>query len=483
MFLLAFNLINTRFRGATNYFVLASSLVFYAFTSSWLLIVILVSMIANYGLVAWLCAAQSSRKAAVIAGVVFNLGYLFAFKYACFVGLSTLPWWPGDVGACGEALPLGISFFTFQQLAYLIDLYRRTAPNQRPTLAGFGAFVTFFPHLIAGPITRHNELLQPMEQNEYRLSARAIELGLAVFMVGFVKKVLLADPLAQIANPIFEASKLGPLDAATAALGVVAFSGQIYFDFSGYSDMAVGIALMVGINLPWNFARPYSATSIIEFWRRWHITLSSWLRDYLYIPLGGSRRGSARRYLNLFVTMLLGGLWHGAALTFVAWGALHGTFLTVNHLVRDLSINLHLPRLAKIILVNLAVMFAWIFFRAEGFQSAWNMLASIANVDGKLVSRSHFQHFVDYIPFLDRIIDLSSMSAARMLLTFGGVIGGAYYLACAIDTQSIAETYEKWIVADQWGRRFLVMVPAALMVAAGIYVQGGGAVSFIYFNF
>ncbi len=482
LFLIGFAAVRKAWRPGLNYFVLLASLAFYAFWDARLLPIILISMVANYALAAWLVSA-ATRKTALIAGVVFNLGYLFAFKYACFAGLTQLSFWPADVGACGEALPLGISFFTFQQLAYLIDLHRGSAPRRLPTFAGFGAFVTFFPHLIAGPITRHNELLEPIEEKRYTLSARSLELGLAVFAVGFFKKVFLADPLAHLANPIFEASKTGTLDAATALIGVVSFSGQIYFDFSGYSDMAVGLALMVGIVLPWNFARPYAAASIIDFWRRWHITLSSWLRDYLYISLGGNRRGQVRRYINLFITMLLGGLWHGAAWTFVVWGALHGVYLAINHALRDVKIVLPMPVFLKIIATNAAVMVAWVFFRAEGFESAMNMFGSLRNLGFDRVTPQMFVGFVAYIPFLSDHLDPLVMHPNQLVATFGSIAAAGYLLAGLIDTQRIAGRHERWIDADDQLARTACMVCAALVLVLGFFIQGGGAASFIYFDF
>lgn len=248
-----------------------------------------------------------------------------------------------------EELPLGISFFTFQQLAYVVDVYRRKEEDKKtPSVVDFASFVTFFPHLIAGPITRSDELLRPIRLHAYRLSSQSLEIGLFVFSVGLIRKIVFADSFAKIADAVFDAASNGSIDAVSALFGIVAFTLQIYFDFSGYSEMAVGLALIIGIQLPWNFDVPYRSCSTREFWRRWHITLSNLLRDYLYIPLGGSRTGEVRKYLNILITMALGGLWHGASWTFVAWGLVHGVYLVVAHWWRG-HVSWRLPILPGVI--------------------------------------------------------------------------------------------------------------------------------------
>ena len=237
--------------------------------------------------------------------------------------------------ACGRSgvetlLPLGISFYTFTQIAYLADVYANKAQEYAP--ANYALFVTWFPHLIAGPIMHHREMM-PQFATAFRakIDPRLVLIGLSIFSVGLAKKVLLADQAAPFADAVFDRGALLPLTFAEAWVGALAYTMQIYFDFSGYSDMAIGLSLMFGVRLPVNFNSPYKSKSIIEFWRRWHMTLSRFLRDYVYIPLGGNRRGPVRRYANLMATMLIGGLWHGAGWTFVIWGALHGLYLMANH--------------------------------------------------------------------------------------------------------------------------------------------------------
>jgi alginate O-acetyltransferase complex protein AlgI len=226
-------------------------------------------------------------------------------------------------------LPLGLSFFTFQKIALIVDAYRGRVSNFEPL--GYVLFVSFFPQLIAGPIVHHSEVMPQFAKPE-TVRGSLIAAGLSLFVIGLAKKVLLADNLAQWASPVFDSASAGLRPSSSSAwIAAMAYSLQLYFDFSGYSDMAIGLARLFGIRLPLNFNSPYKAANIIDFWRRWHMTLSRFLRDYLYIPLGGNRRGPCRRYLNLAVTMLLGGLWHGASWTFVIWGGLHALYLGINH--------------------------------------------------------------------------------------------------------------------------------------------------------
>ena len=276
-------------------------------------------------------------------------------------------------------LPLGISFFTFTQIAYLVDIYR--AEPAGASYPKYLLFVTFFPHLIAGPILHHRET---MSQFGRRLTPTAenFAVGLTIFAIGLFKKVILADGIAPYVAPVFDAAAQGKsLTLLEAWSGALAYTLQLYFDFSGYSDMAIGLARLFGVTFPLNFASPYKATSIIDFWRRWHMTLSRFLRDYLYIPLGGNRRGPARRYANLMITMLLGGLWHGAGWTFVIWGGLHGLYLVINHLWRAAGLRIGSRALAGAV-TFIAVVIAWVFFRASSVEAASHILAGMAGLNG-----------------------------------------------------------------------------------------------------
>jgi D-alanyl-lipoteichoic acid acyltransferase DltB (MBOAT superfamily) len=282
-------------------------------------------------------------------------------------------------------LPLGISFFTFTQIAFLVDSYQGKVGDY--DFLHYLLFVTYFPHLIAGPIIHHKQVMpQFANRKVYAVDWSNCAAGLTVLIIGLIKKVLVADNYGLIATPIFElADHGGQLRFATAWAGSIAYSLQLYFDFSGYSDMAIGLSLMFNIRLPLNFNSPYKAESIIDFWKRWHMTLSAFLRDYLYIPLGGNRRGEARRYLNLLVTMLLGGLWHGAGWTFVLWGALHGIYLVVNHGFRAVAHTVAWKggrfgaagRFAATGLTFACVVVGWTIFRADRIATALSMVKSM----------------------------------------------------------------------------------------------------------
>jgi D-alanyl-lipoteichoic acid acyltransferase DltB (MBOAT superfamily) len=289
-------------------------------------------------------------------------------------------------------LPLAISFHTFQQIAYLVDTYRGETHHYR--FLDYLFFVVFFPQLIAGPIVRHDEIIPQIAQRRtWRPGAVELALGVTIFSFGLFKKVVLADYVAVPADLVFAAAgdRLGFFEAW---LGATAYALQIYFDFSAYSDMAVGLALLAGIRLPLNFFSPYQAGSIIEFWRRWHMTLSRFLLHYVYVPLGGNRLGRGRRYANLMTTMLLGGLWHGAAWTFVLWGGLHGAYLAINHAWRGTRLasvwaQRRAWRVASVALTFLAVCVAWVFFRAPGFGAALEMLQAMAGMNGLRPTVSH----------------------------------------------------------------------------------------------
>ncbi|MBN8457614.1 MAG: MBOAT family protein [Verrucomicrobia bacterium] len=377
-------------RLATGWLTL-SSLGFYAWwkpdpNQPWsplFLLLVIGSCAANY-----LCGnaiAGSTRPAIrrglVTAGVTANLTLLAYYKYLGIFAVWThaATGWPASIPH--PVMPLAVSFFTFLQIAFLVDVFRgdRTGYN----FADYLLFVTFFPHLIAGPLVHHRELIGQFRPRVTRFNPRFLAVGLTVLGIGLFKKVVLADNLAEVATPIFQFASQGirPLAPGEAWAGALAYTFQIYFDFSGYSDMAIGASYMFGLRLPLNFNSPYKSVSIIDFWRRWHMTLSRFLRDYLYIPLGGNRRGPIRRYSNLMVTMLLGGLWHGAGITFVVWGALHGIYLCVNNAwigVRKRFGWRPIPRPAAVAVTFLAVVFAWVPFRAGNFELASSGNARLA---------------------------------------------------------------------------------------------------------
>jgi len=322
--------------------------------------------------------ARGPRRAWLVASVVSNLSLLGFFKYFNFavdsiaalfdvLGLRQLQ----PELALRVTLPLGISFYTFQSMSYTLDIYRgRTRPLD--SVVDFACYVALFPQLVAGPIIRFSEIADQFRERVH--SFEKFARGVAFFSLGMAKKILLANPCGFVADATFEAGSLLPLEAWT---GAVAYAFQIYFDFSGYSDMAVGLGLMFGFVFPKNFDSPYRAESLTDFWRRWHISLSTWLRDYLYLPLGGNRKGARRTYVNLAVVMLLGGLWHGAAWNFVVWGGLHGAWLALERALGKRSLYGGLPRPARVALTFAGVLVTWVFFRAPGLAAAWRYLAAM----------------------------------------------------------------------------------------------------------
>jgi len=331
--------------------------------------------------------ARTPARAWLTAGIVFNLGLLGYFKYANFFVDNLNAMLGFEWKLARVILPIGISFYTFTQLAFLVDTWQGKVKEYR--LVHYGLFVSYFPHLVAGPVLHHAQMM-PQFANPavYRFDGANFAAGVAIFALGLIKKVVLADGIAPYADAVFVPVDAGSAVAATEAwIGALAYTFQLYFDFSGYSDMAIGLSWMFNVRLPFNFDSPYRATSISEFWRRWHISLSTFLRDYLYVPLGGNRKGSVRRYLNLAITMVLGGLWHGAAWSFVLWGALHGAYLMFNHGLRAAAARLNwraVPGARPVLgaigwaLTFVAVVVAWVFFRAETLPGALRVLQGMA---------------------------------------------------------------------------------------------------------
>ncbi|HQT27478.1 MAG TPA: MBOAT family O-acyltransferase, partial [Burkholderiales bacterium] len=350
------------------------SLFFYGYWNFAYVPLLLLSICANYAFGFMI----GKGKRMLIPGLLFNLALLGYYKYAHFF-LSNIDRLAGFDWQIGRiVLPLGISFFTFTQIAYLMDVKRGEAREY--SFSHYLLFVTYFPHLIAGPILHHKEMMPQFEKGKGP-SFEDFSVGMTIFFVGLFKKVLLADGISVYVAPVFGAHASGIEPTFVDAwFGALAYTFQLYFDFSAYSDMAVGISRLFGITLPVNFYSPYQAVNIVEFWRRWHMTLSRFLRDYLYIPLGGNRKGKARRYLNLMVTMLLGGLWHGAGWTFVIWGGLHGFYLVLNHGWHALKERMSLPsfgffgKVFGVALTFLAVVAGWVFFRAANLASAFSVL-------------------------------------------------------------------------------------------------------------
>lgn len=403
-----------RLESAIIWWLILASVAFYAWWSPPHLLLLFGSILFNYGVHRVLLHNRS--KALFIGGVVVNLGLLAVFKYADFLIGNVNAVANFEMTELGLILPLAISFYTFQQISFLHDTW--TARVKPCDFKRYVLFVTFFPQLIAGPIVMQRDTIP-----QFRLAVFSnrtiinLVLGSTLFFIGLFKKIVLADAVAPIANAAFGLADQGQMLPMTASwLGAVAYTFQIYFDFSGYCDMALGLARIFGIRLPINFNSPYKAVSIVEFWHRWHISLSRFLRDYLYIPLGGNRSGILGRHGNLMATMLLGGLWHGAGWNFVLWGVLHGSYLITNHIWSASTIGTYV-RIAvpgfvystlSWALTMLAVVVAWVFFRAETLQGSVIMLQSMAGL-----SATASAGWFDIIPDAEKV---PAMLAAMLVI-------------------------------------------------------------------
>jgi alginate O-acetyltransferase complex protein AlgI len=440
--------------------LLIASYLFYAAWNPPFVILLWISTVVDWWAARALVHAErpAVRRSWMLLSMVANLGMLGFFKYGQFL----LENFTALLHALGIAyqpphyaivLPVGISFYTFATMSYTLDVYLRRALPAR-NLLDYALFVTFFPHLVAGPIMRPTELVPQFEQPR-RASAEQLCFGLALMTIGLFQKVVLADGfLAPIAERVYDADvQPGALDAWAATL---AFGGQIFCDFAGYSTTAIGAAMCLGFAMPDNFRFPYAAIGFSDFWRRWHITLSSWLRDYLYIPLGGNRYGTARTYCNLFTTMLLGGLWHGASWTFVVWGGLHGSYLAAERWLRARFADYQPGPLALIalgLLTYVLVQLTWVFFRAKTFGKAW------------LILRGMFGLSAPQKPILPGI----------ELLMVAAIVGGlvsAHWLMRTRTLESLLARTPTPLLTGAW-----------MLLAFAIVIEQGAGNAFIYFQF
>ncbi len=448
--------------------MLAASLIFYASWKPAYLLLLLASLAINHRLYGRVLATRS--RAWLVFAVTLNLVFLGAAKYLAFLTetLFTLLGLAGLAAPAGApewmhwALPLGVSFYTFHMLSAMFDAYRGVWA-QEVSFARWCLYVTFFPHLIAGPILRPGQLIDQLGELA-PLNAANLRLGGVIFAAGLVKKTLFADNLAPIADAAFASP--ASLDAASAWLGTLAFAFQIYFDFSGYSEMAIGLALFFGVTLPRNFLYPYLSRNPTEFWRRWHITLSTWLRDYLYIALGGNRHGTLRTSVNLMTTMLLGGLWHGASWTFVVWGALHGSYLIGHRALtaafRSLGVvpgstASQVLSAAGLPLTFLLVLVTWVFFRATGFADAWMVLTAMAGV-----------HEATGAPLQFRLYEVGIVALSAALIAFEPVL---------------VHRVQQHGIGGWWRVPFPLRGVAYASLALAVIAFGGTTQKFIYFDF
>jgi alginate O-acetyltransferase complex protein AlgI len=456
-----------------NGLLLAASLVFYAWGERKYVAVLLGSIAVNYlfGRLLGRLGNARWRRLAVTAAVAFNLGLLAAFKYAEFLvaNLNVL------LSACRLAplpapavhLPLGISFFTFHALSYVLDVYRKEVAALRDPV-DFALYIAFFPQSIAGPIVRYHDLAAQLVR---RLVTRAgFASGARQFILGLAKKMLVANTLAVPADAIFGLPGAA-LTAGLAWLGAVCYTLQIYFDFSGYSDMAIGLARVFGFEFKANFDYPYASRSVAEFWRRWHVSLSSWFRDYLYIPLGGNRGTAARTYLNLTAVFLLCGLWHGASWAFVGWGLYHGGFLVLERMGLGRALE-RLPSLPRRAYLLMAVTVGWVFFRAETFGGALSMLSAMAGLaDGSAVEYTAAAYLANDVRLA---LAAGAVFSAPVLPALQRLRSG---LLAGVRRPGLAR------VLDAACAGLSVACLALLLLASEMQLAGGTSNPFIYFRF
>lgn len=473
-----------------------SSLFFYGWWNPIYLILILGSMVFNYLL--GLRLASSPSRMVLTFGVATNLLLLGYYKYTNFIVdniniLTGINWQISHI-----LLPLAISFFTFQQIAYLVDAHR--GETQEHNALHYCLFVTFFPQLIAGPIVHHKEMLpQFAKDSVYSLRADNVAIGLTIFSIGLFKKVILADNVALFSTPIFEAAEAGHnISFFEAWGGSLAYTFQLYFDFSGYADMAIGASRLFGIKLPLNFNSPYKSLSIVDFWRRWHMTLSRFLRDYLYIALGGNRKGKSRRYINLMATMVLGGIWHGAGWTFLIWGTLHGVYLVINHSWQNLVKGIHffqgkIWKFMSWTLTFTSVVVAWVYFRAESVSSANKLVFTMFGGNGIAFP----ERMSGSIGGLEQtLLKLGFTFDGQLILTIGewlqGLVLITFLLWIAVflpNTQQLMKDYEPSVDDVEANRSRLVWQPALLWgvfiasLALVAFIKANDVSEFLYFQF
>lgn len=486
-------------RRAAMIWLLLASLVFYGWWNPAYLPLILGSILGNYLFAHRLAQIPNTRgaKALLTLGVIANLGLLGYYKYANFF-LKTVDSLTGiNFTIAHIILPLGISFFTFTQIVYLVDASRGT--TKQYSLLDYALFVSYFPHLIAGPIVHHWQLLPQFHTVAFRFQLSNFISGLTIFCVGIVEKMLIADSVARYASPLFHEAAGGYrpllLEAWTAA---IAYTLQLYFDFSGYSNMAIGLSKMFGIKLPINFNSPYKATSIVDFWRRWHITLSEFLRNYVYIPLGGNRAGKARRYFNLFVTMLVGGLWHGAGWTFIVWGGLHGIYLVINHFWGGLRgkgkpagwTPSRLETLAGGALTFLCVVVGWVLFRAENFPTAQRILLGMTGFYGIRIPLTFAAHLGPLVGLLSShgvTFGKSEFMKPQVLFILPAFLMCAWLLPNTqqwmASTDSFLGKIEKPAARPWQPRLVYAVVLGALFLCAVRLFFAAAPSEFLYFNF
>jgi len=445
-----------------------ASLFFYGYWNPIYLLLIGASIGVNFTLANRIREAQN-KQGYLYTGILFNLGLLGYFKYADFfinnvnAALST------QIPELNVVLPLAISFFTFQQVAYLVDT--KNGDCKESNFLSYCLFICFFPQLIAGPIVHHKEMMPQFDEaGKSRIQSRNVMLGLMIFAIGLFKKVVLADALAQYVDPVFHLSLTQEIEFTAAWLGSLAYTFQLYFDFSGYCDMAIGAALLFNIVLPINFNSPYKAVNIQDFWRRWHMTLSRWFRDYVYVKLGGNRVGKLLTLRNVFLTAFVSGIWHGAGWTFVIWGTMHGLAMVVHRLYSD-HLSFSLPRWLAWALTFLFVNFAWVVFRAESLTSAMNIYAGMFNVSGVINTQ-----FVEFYHSASHLF--SAPRGFESVLGVYWVLGASAIAFWGVNSLVLSEK-----MAASQAKQWLLGGALSLLFFTTLISLGNKYSAFIYFNF
>ncbi len=433
------------------YYLLILSIIFYAYSNIEYLPLLLISIVINFifsNLIKNNSKNISLSKIILIFSIVFNLVLLAYFKYSSFILNDILGIFIFDDSYIFDGqIPLGISIYSFTQIGFLVDCYKKK--TEKTDLGSYALFVSLFPHVLAGPIIHHKDIISQIRSNSLNLlSSLNIRNGILLFVIGLSKKLLIADNLAPIADSLF--SNPENVDIISTWIGTLAYTFQLYFDFSGYSDMALGIALMFNIILPINFNSPYKSKSLIDFWKSWHMTLSAFLKEYLYIPLGGNRKGEINRYINIFLTMILGGIWHGANFTFFFWGLFHGIGIIINHLF--LNLKLYIPKILSIFVTFLFVHLCWVVFRAENMNDAFIIYKNLVN-------------FVS--------LNLSTFTVSNLLILFAALI--AFFTP---NSQEIVKSFK-----TKFELRYIVSIPFFSIIFFISIISINSYSPFLYFAF
>jgi len=487
----------------STYWLIGASFFFYAWWNYVYLTLLLFSIFFNYYTGTLLIHSRDGntkyQKSIILVGICVNLSILGYFKYFNFFIDNINVLFRSEFQEQSIILPLAISFYTFQQIAYLVDTYRSESSSYQ--LSNYCLFVSFFPQLIAGPIVRHNNTIPQFKMNVFnKFIYTNISVGLTIFIIGLFKKVVLADGIAPFATSVFNAASRGEtIYFIESWCGAISYTFQLYFDFSGYSDMAIGLGRMFNVYLPLNFYSPYRCISIIDFWKQWHMTLSLFLRDYLYVPLGGNRKGN--RYINLMTTMLLGGLWHGAGWTFIVWGGLHGLYLVINHYWRLLKIRLSIREFRYSILSNvlyflltfLAIVVAWVFFRSDNLFTAKKILCGMIGLNGVNLPQGYLTLLGPISAFL---LQSGVIFQSDILPSYTNIFLWIFLLSIIIwffpNTYELMGNYDSALkvsvttnyrgIAFKWQPSVLWAIIVSIMFSVCIIFMSSAS-EFLYFNF